>query len=71
MSIAAIFSIGSFLYNAVKTGVKILHNIFEAIDEVVERAQKPRTTNTASQTISLVKDVDAEIAEMERKRKYD
>lgn len=71
MSIAAIFSFGSFLYNAVKTGVRILHNVFEAVDEVIERAQKPRTTNTASQTIRLVKDVDAEIAEMERKRKYD
>lgn len=71
MSIAAIFSIGSFLYNAVRTGVRILHSVFEAVDEVIERAQKPRTTNTASQTISLVKDVDAEIAEMERKRKYD
>ena len=71
MSIAAIFSIGSFLYNAVRTGVRILHNIFEAVDEVIEQAQKPRTTSTASQTISLIKDVDAEIAGMERKRKYD
>lgn len=71
MTIAAIFSFGSFLYNAVKTGVRILHNVFEAVDEVIERTQKPRTTNSASQTIRLVKDVDVEIADLERKRERD